>query len=42
VIKELLERDISSGIYQVADDESLSTNELVKEIAFNLGLSPKL
>lgn len=42
VIKELLEQDIPSGIYQVADDESLSTNELVKEIAFNLGLSPKL
>jgi nucleoside-diphosphate-sugar epimerase len=42
VIKELLEREIPSGIYQVADDESLSTNELVKEIAFNLGLSPRL
>lgn len=25
----------------MADDESLSTNELVKEIALNLGLKPK-
>jgi nucleoside-diphosphate-sugar epimerase len=42
VIKELLENDIPSGIYQLADDEALSTNELFKEIAFNLGLKPKL
>jgi nucleoside-diphosphate-sugar epimerase len=42
VIKELLERDISSGIYQIADDESLSTNELVKEIALVQKSSPKL
>ncbi|MEO5911186.1 MAG: NAD-dependent epimerase/dehydratase family protein, partial [Pelobium sp.] len=43
VIKEILKRaDISSGVYQLADDESLSTNDLVKEIAVNLGLKPKL
>ena len=42
VIKELLENDVQSGVYQVADDESLSTNDLVKEIALNLGLKPKL
>ena len=42
VIKELLENDVQSGVYQVADDESLSTNDLVKEIALNLGLNPKL
>ena len=43
VIKELLEReDIPSGVYQIADDESLSTSELVKEIALELGLKPKL
>ena len=29
-------------MYQVADDESLSTNDLVKEIALNLGLKSKL
>lgn len=42
VIKEILENDIPSGIYNVSDDESLSTNELVKEIALTLGLKPKL
>lgn len=42
VIKELLERDIPSGIYQVADDERLSTSELVNQIAVNLGLKPRL
>ena len=42
VIKELLENDIQSGVYQVADDENLSTNDLVKVIALNLGLKPKL
>ena len=42
MIKELLQNDIPSGIYNIADDERLSTNELVKEIAFNLGLKPKL
>lgn len=34
VIKELIERnDIPSGIYQVADDQSLSTNEVVQLIS---------
>lgn len=43
VIKELLERnDIPSGIYHLADNESLSTNELVREMAMILNLKPKL
>ena len=42
VIKEILEHDIPSGIYNLADDESLSTNGLVKEIALTLNLKPKL
>ncbi|MBD3749605.1 MAG: NAD-dependent epimerase/dehydratase family protein [Sphingobacteriales bacterium] len=43
VIKEIIEReDIPSGIYQLADDDSLSTNELVQEIAQTLGKKPKL
>ena len=34
ILKELIEReDIESGIYNVADDEPLSTNELIKLIA---------
>jgi nucleoside-diphosphate-sugar epimerase len=36
VIKELLENDtIISGVYNVADDTSLSTNDLIKLIAFS-------
>ncbi|MDQ7948109.1 MAG: NAD-dependent epimerase/dehydratase family protein [Pedobacter sp.] len=33
VIKRLLEKDIPTGIYQVADDTSLSTNEVVALLA---------
>lgn len=42
VIQEILENNVPSGVYQVADDESLSTNDLVKEIALSLGIKPKL
>lgn len=43
VIQELLERDdIPSGIYNVADDEALSTNELIKLIASASDRKPKL
>ncbi|MHA8057436.1 NAD-dependent epimerase/dehydratase family protein [Aquirufa nivalisilvae] len=38
VIQELIDRkDIPSGIYQVADDESLSTNELIQLMAQSAG-----
>lgn len=33
IISELIEKDIESGIYQVADDEPLSTNELIELIS---------
>jgi len=36
VIQELIENDIESGIYQMADDESLSTNDLIRLIADSL------
>ena len=43
VIRELLERDdIPSGIYNVADDETLSTNDLIKLIAEASEKKPKL
>ena len=43
IFKELIEReDIPSGIYNVADDESLSTNELIRLIAQSQNRSPKL
>ena len=36
VINELIEKDIPGGIYNVADDQSLSTNELIAIIAQSL------
>ncbi len=43
IFKELIEReDIPSGIYNVADDEALSTNELIGLIAQSQNRSPKL
>ena len=43
IIKELIEReDIPSGIYNVADDEPLSTNELIRLIAQSQNSRPKL
>ena len=43
VIKELLEnRDIPSGVYQVADDEPLSTNELIQLIGTSLDKKSKI
>jgi len=33
IIKQLIEKEIESGIYQVADDEALSTNKLIRLIA---------
>ena len=43
IIKEILEReDIPSGIYNVADDEPLSTNEVVTLLAKAQNRSPRL
>jgi len=43
IFKELIEReDIPSGIYNVADDEPLSTNELIKLIAQTQSRKPKI
>lgn len=33
VIQQLIEKEIEPGIYQIADDDSLSTNELIKLMA---------
>lgn len=41
VIMELLKRDIPSGVYNVADDESLSTNEVVSILADSLNKRAK-
>jgi nucleoside-diphosphate-sugar epimerase len=43
LFKEIIERkDIPSGIYNVADDEPLSTNELIGLIAQSQNRSPKI
>ena len=43
IIKQLIERnDIPSGIYNAADDEALSTNQLVSLLSEALNKSPRL
>ncbi len=43
VMRELIKRsDIPSGIYHVADDEAISTNELINVISGALEIKPKL
>lgn len=43
IIKELIEReDIPSGIYNVADDEALSTYELIQLIAESMGRKSRI
>ena len=43
IINELIEReDIPSGIYNVADDEPVSTNQLIELIALSQNMKPKI
>ncbi|MFC0263920.1 NAD-dependent epimerase/dehydratase family protein [Fontibacter flavus] len=42
VLRELLNQDLPSGIYQVADDEAISTNELIEMIAASMGKKAKI
>ena len=42
VIRQLLERPVEPGIYQVADDEPVSTNDLIRLIARSLNHRPKI
>jgi nucleoside-diphosphate-sugar epimerase len=43
IIKELIEReDIPSGVYNVADDDPLSTNEVIKMIAESKGKKARI
>lgn len=37
IVNQLIEHDIATGIYQVADDQGFSTNDLVRIIAETLG-----
>jgi nucleoside-diphosphate-sugar epimerase len=42
VVRKLVEEPVSSGAFNIGDDEPLSTNELVKLIAESLGRKPKI
>lgn len=42
VIEGLLTKNISSGIYHMADDEALSTNELIEVICSAMGKKPHI
>ena len=43
IIKELIENDqIPSGVYNIADDETISTNELINLIYVGLGKKPHI
>ncbi len=41
VIRQLIEKDITPGVYQVADDEPVSTNELIGLMAQSLNRKPR-
>jgi nucleoside-diphosphate-sugar epimerase len=42
VVEALLTQDVEPGIYQVADDEPLSTNQLIERIGESLGRKPRI
>ena len=42
IINQLIEKDIEPGIYKVADDEALSTNELIRLIALAQKRKPRI
>lgn len=42
VLKELLDKSVESGIYNMADDEALSTNELIRIICTALGRKARI
>jgi len=42
VIREILNNNISQGVYNLADDEPLSTNQIVEMISEQIGRKPKI
>ena len=42
IINQLIEKNIEPGIYQVADDDALSTNELIKLMASSQNKKAKI
>ncbi len=41
-VKGVLTKDVESGIYNMGDDDALSTNELIEEICKSLGKKPHI
>lgn len=41
-VNGVLTKDVPSGIYNMGDDEALSTNELIEEICKSLGKKPRI
>ena len=42
IMKGLLTKDVESGVYNISDDESVSTNELIEIICLALGKKPRI
>jgi nucleoside-diphosphate-sugar epimerase len=42
VITELVEKNIKPGIYQIADDEALSTNEIIQMMTASMNKKPRI
>lgn len=42
VVNEILRKDVASGIFNLCDDESVSTNELIRLISNTLGCETKM
>lgn len=42
VISDLLDKSVESGIYNMADDKALSTNELIEVMCSAMGLKPRI
>lgn len=42
VVKELLEKNVESGIYNLCDDDPVSTNEMIRLMSESLGREAKM
>jgi nucleoside-diphosphate-sugar epimerase len=42
VIQQMLEKEVPGGIYNLADDETVSTNEIIRLTAVSLGRNPRI
>jgi len=42
VVNELLKKNVESGIYSICDDESISTNVLIRLMSECIGIKPKM